>query len=81
MKKLIDMTEPEMRDYFNKLAALVESVLPAGPGRNGRCLFALLVFDDPGVAQYVSNANRPHIIKAMRECADRLEAKEDIPRE
>ena len=84
MKRLIDMTEPELFGYFNALASTIETLLPAEvvpcAGRNGRCLFALLVFDDPGIAQYVSNAQREDIIKAMRECADRLERREVIER-
>jgi hypothetical protein len=80
VRSLRDMTEPELRNYFNHLAQAVEDILPAGPSKKGRALFALLVFDDPGLAQYVSNAERKDVIKAMRECADRLEAKEDIPR-
>ena len=44
--------------------------------------FALTIFEfyNPGVGDYVSNAERSDMIKALRECADRLEAKEDIPK-
>jgi hypothetical protein len=80
MKTLLDMTEPELKTYFSLLADAIERILPAGPSKNGRALFAILVFDDPGVCQYVSNAQRPDIIKAMRECADRLERNQDLPR-
>jgi len=43
--------------------------------------FALLLFKHnvPGVANYVSNSNREDMIKALRETADMLEAKNDIP--
>jgi hypothetical protein len=77
---LKDMTEPQLRVYFSALAKSVEMALPDGPSKNGRSLFVLLVFDDPAVAQYVSNGQRADIIKAMRECADRLERKEDVTR-
>jgi hypothetical protein len=80
MRFLRDMTEPELREYFNLLAAAIEETLPGGSSKKGRALFVLLVFDEPGLAQYVSNAERRDIIKAMRETADRLEAKQDIPR-
>jgi hypothetical protein len=80
MRFLRDMTEPELREYFNLLAAAIEETLPGGSSKKGRALFVLLVFDEPGLAQYVSNAERQDIIKAMRETADRLEAKQDIPR-
>lgn len=41
--------------------------------------FVLLTFgfDAPGIANYVSNAERSDMITAMRECADRLEKKQD----
>lgn len=43
--------------------------------------FALVVFEfnRPGIGHYISNARRSDIIEALRELADRLEAKEDIP--
>jgi hypothetical protein len=79
MKTLRDMTEPEMKEYFQMLAEATESVLPAGPSASGRCLFVLLVFDDPGLAQYVSNASLENMIRALRETADRFERDEVIP--
>lgn len=78
MKKLIDMTGPEIEEYMRLLAASTEAVLPAGPSKSGRALFVLLVFDDPGLAQYVSNCSRENMVKALRECADRLERRETI---
>ena len=75
------MTEPELREYFRSLSGAIEDCLPAGPSRKGRALFALIVFDDPGVAQYVSNANRQDMIRALRETADRIEKREMIERE
>lgn len=80
MKALSDLTEPELKEYFNGLAKAVESILPAGPSKNGRALFALLVFDKSCIGQYVSNAVREDIIKTLRETADRLENRQDIPR-
>ncbi len=80
MKSLREMDEPELKGYFRSLAGLVEGVLPAGPSSQGRALFALLVFDDPGLAQYVSNCDRSTMVRALRETADRLEGREDIPR-
>ena len=43
--------------------------------------FALLVFPfgDPGISNYISNAQRGDMITALREAADRLEKNEDIP--
>jgi hypothetical protein len=73
-RKLCDMTEPELKQYMQLLGEATSAVVPAGT------LFVLLVFDEPGLVQYVSSADRSDIIKAMRECADRLEAREDVPR-
>jgi len=78
--RLLDMTEPELREYLHLLASATESVLPDGPSRSGHALFVLLVFDDPQLAQYVSNCDRSTMVKALRECADRLESREDIER-
>lgn len=80
MCSLRDMTEPELTTYFKALAEATESVLPAGPSSRGRALFILLVFDDPGVTQYVSNCCRKDMVQALREAADRLENKETIER-
>jgi hypothetical protein len=43
--------------------------------------FTLLLFqfNAPGVSNYISNANREDMIKALRETADRLERREEIP--
>jgi hypothetical protein len=44
--------------------------------------FALIIFEfsDVGIGDYISNAQRSDMIKALRECADRLETKEYIPK-
>jgi hypothetical protein len=80
MKLLRDMTEPELRAYFRGLARAVEDSLPPGPSAKGKCLFVLLVADESNIGQYVSNADRPGIIKLLRETADRLARKEDVTR-
>jgi hypothetical protein len=43
--------------------------------------FTLLIFNfnAPGVSNYISNANRADMVKALRETADRLERREEIP--
>jgi hypothetical protein len=82
MKRIEDMTEPELRAYFKRLARIVEDQLPAGPGPRGKCLFFLIVTDtiEPGIGQYVSNVERSGAIKLLRETADRLESREDVTR-
>ena len=80
MKLIRDMTEPELAELFTHLARTVEAELPPGPSKKGKCLFALLVFDESTIGQYVSNANRSDIIKTLRETADRLERRQTIER-
>jgi hypothetical protein len=78
MKKLEDMTEPELRDLMNHLArGVVSKAEDAGCEKPQ---FVLVLFNDPKVAQYVANCSRQSMIEAMRETANRLENKQDIPR-
>jgi hypothetical protein len=77
-KTLYEMTEPELRDLMNAMGSAIEFV--AQHKGIERPHFALLVFNDPQIAQYVANCERGDIIKAMRECADRLELKQDVTR-
>jgi hypothetical protein len=72
---LRDMNEFEIWHYFNSLARATESILPVDAGK-----FLLLVFDDAGMCQYVTNTSRSEAIRALRETAYRLEANEDITR-
>lgn len=74
MKRLLYMTEPELAKVMNNAATAVVRELPP------KSLFVLLAFDDPKVAQYISNCQRADVIKALREAADRLEKKEDVER-
>lgn len=79
-KPLADCDEQELRELFNAVAQHITAMLPPGAGPNGRAMFALLVFDDPKLAQYVSSCERSCMIEAMRECAGRLEQREDVRR-
>ena len=76
MKQLDDMTEPELRRLTTAVCAAVESRLPKGTG------FCVLFwpFGAPGISQYGANARRGDMIAALREAADRLERREDVPR-
>ena len=68
-------TEEHMRD----LATVIDRMnVEAFGDRKG---FVLLVFEfgAPGVSNYISNAARSDMIKALRELADRLEQAEVIP--
>ena len=73
-KRFEDMTEPELAAVMTSAARAVTKILPP------KSLFVLVCFDDPKVAQYISNAERKGIIASMRETADRLERKEDVTR-
>lgn len=76
MKSLDDMTEPELHELFTACARTLTALLPPGTG------FVLLAspFGRSGIAQYVGNGRREDCIKWMRETADRLESREDVPR-
>ena len=73
-KRFEEMTEPELRTACVAAAKAVEASVPPGT------LFMLLLFDDPKFAQYVSNCCRSTRVQALREAADRLEGKDDVPR-
>jgi len=78
MKQLENMTEVELRDLCNNMGSgLLEIAHDHGLDK---LHFALLIFNDPKIAQYVCNCRRRDVILAMRECADRLEAREDVER-
>lgn len=74
MKKLEDMTEPELRELCNLAANSI--VAAAEYLKVEKPHFVLLLFNDPAVAQYVCNCERADVIKAMQECANRLENRE-----
>lgn len=76
MMQLEDMTEPELRDLTNHVLRAVQSRLPPGAG------FCVLFWlqGKHQVGQYGSNCRRADMILALREAADRLERREDVPR-
>jgi len=59
---------------MQEMAKKVKSMLPKDFG------FTILVFpfNEPGVSNYISNANRVDMIKSLREAADRLEHNQDF---
>ena len=78
MKRLEDMTEPQIGRLMTTAARAVE--LAAEVTGVERPLFVLLVFKDPKVAQYVANCDRASVVAALREAADRLERRQDVER-
>ncbi len=78
MKRLEDMTEPELADLMRAFgSAIKRTSVEAGIGRPQ---FVLLLFNDPAVCQYIASIERDGAIKAMRETADRMERKETLER-
>ena len=59
---------------MKKMGKMIEKMLPKDFG------YAVLVFPfhNLGVGNYISNAQREDMIKALRETADRLEKKQDF---
>jgi hypothetical protein len=63
---------------MQKIARIVENELPDRRYIN----FAVVTFtvgDGGGYVGYVSNSDRACMVKALRECADMLERKMDLP--
>lgn len=60
-------------EIMRSAAAAVKKEIPEGYG------FMILVFEfnKPGISNYISNAQRPDMIKSLRETADRLENRQD----
>lgn len=60
--------------FMRSLAGAITDVLPKGLG------FALVVFQyhKPGIANYISSAERDSMIEALRETLHRLESKQDF---
>lgn len=78
MKRLEDMTEPELRELMNAAGKAVE--LTCTSMGVERPLFTLLLFNDPKIAQYVSNCRRSDMVAALRETAGRIGRREDTTR-
>lgn len=76
MKRIEDMTEPELRTLTTAILDDVGDALPPWTA------FAVLFWPigNHGVAQYGSNCQRSDMIRALRETADRLERRQDVPR-
>jgi len=70
--------QKEIEEVIQGLASATQEVIKDLLGEMG---FAILVFEfnRPGISHYVSNAERADMIDALRETADRLEKKQDIP--
>lgn len=77
-KKLEHMDEPELRRLMTECCSALKYQI--SQRMFGTPQFAILIFNDPKLAQYGSTCERATMIEALRETADRLEANEDVKR-
>lgn len=70
--------QQQIEKALRHIAGAIQDTIDYEFGKMG---FALLVFDfnNPGISNYISNADRQDMIKSLRETADRLERNHDIP--
>ena len=75
MRRMRDMTEPELREYFNLLMAATQSLMP--PDVLG---FMIVCFQSDKITQYAASIEPEGAAQALRELADRLERRETVKR-
>ena len=68
IKIMKDMTEPELKEYFNLLMSAIQELLPSDVKG-----FMILVATDQDILQYAGSVERLGGIGVLRELADRLE--------
>lgn len=78
MKSIDDMTEPELQRLTTAAMNALKSVFPKGTGF--AVVFAPFSECERGIGQYGSNVQRHCMIKMLRDCADRIEANQDVRR-
>lgn len=78
LRELETMTEPELGELMRYAARRIERAF--ADLRVQKPHFALVVFNDPQIGQYISNCERESMIAALRETADRLERNQDVTR-
>jgi hypothetical protein len=72
-----DLTPADLEEAEELMRIVARGISEVFPGM----AFTLLLFplNAPGISNYISNANRDDMVKALRETADRLERGEEIP--
>ena len=76
-KRIDELTDSERRHLGAILGGVIEAACAA---LELQCRFALVLLDGPGQAgQYVGNGDRGDAVRAMRSCANMMEAGEDVP--
>jgi len=66
-------------EIMRGIAASLEDVIKENIGENMGFIFVLFEFGKLGFTNYISNAERKDVIKALREAADILEKIKFIP--
>lgn len=66
-------------EFLNELAKTLDEVLEESLGK--RLGFAMIIFEfgAPGIANYISNAERDDMIEALKGTVERFEKGETIP--
>ncbi len=72
------MTEPELVETMTAFAKAIEQTAEKMGVEKPH--FALVVFNDPEIGQYIGNCQREDIIKALKEMAERLEKNQYVKR-
>lgn len=75
MRLMQDMTEPELREYFNLLMSATQQVIP--PDVLG---LMIICFQADKITQYAASIEPEGAIEALRELVDRLERMETVKR-
>jgi len=78
MKRLEDLDEVELDSLMRTAAHAVEWAFHDQGVE--KPLFALVIFNDPKIGQYIGNCRREDIIKALRETAERMARNQDVRR-
>lgn len=68
----------EIQEFLKALAGAIDEEIQERFGKMGFA-FILFEFNEPGISNYISNADRSDMIKTLRETADRLEKNQDVP--
>ena len=77
-KRMLNNGDSMNKDLSN-LATAISITLNDLYGENMGFALLCFRFSNVGVCDYVSNAQREDMIRSLREAANRLEMKEDIP--
>jgi hypothetical protein len=78
MRQLQDLNEAQLGTLMVGCAKAIEDTFDNLLMEQAR--FALVIFNDPKLGQYISNCDRKAMVEALRECADRMEKGEDVTR-